>query len=63
MIPLKKLNIITGLNASGKSNLYKALRILSETAEGGEIHSLAKEGGLNTTFWEGREKISRQMIK
>ncbi|AJI73843.1 hypothetical protein FTDG_00696 [Francisella tularensis subsp. novicida GA99-3548] len=63
VIPLKKLNIITGVNASGKSNLYKALRLLAETAEGGVIHSLAKEGGLNTTFWAGPEKISRQMIK
>ncbi|MCF5907004.1 AAA family ATPase [Francisella tularensis] len=60
---MKKLNIITGVNASGKSNLYKALRLLAETAEGGVIHSLAKEGGLNTTFWAGPEKISRQMIK
>ncbi|ABK90003.1 AAA family ATPase [Francisella tularensis subsp. novicida] len=63
VIPLKKLNIITGVNASGKSNLYKALRLLAETADGGVIHSLAKEGGLNTTFWAGPEKISRQMIK
>ncbi|MBD5784417.1 AAA family ATPase, partial [Francisella tularensis subsp. holarctica] len=62
-MPLKKLNIITGVNASGKSNLYKSLRLVSETAEGGVIHSLAKEGGLNTTFWAGPEKISRQMIK
>ncbi|WP_044247311.1 AAA family ATPase [Francisella hispaniensis] len=63
VVPLKKLNIITGANASGKSNLYKALRLLAETAEGGVIHSLAKEGGLNTTFWAGPEKISRQMVK
>ncbi|MBK2356622.1 AAA family ATPase [Francisella hispaniensis] len=63
VVPLKKLNIITGANASGKSNLYKALRLLAETAKGGVIHSLAKEGGLNTTFWAGPEKISSQMLK
>lgn len=63
VIPLTKLNIVTGVNASGKSNLYKALRLLAETAQGGVIHSLAREGGLNTTFWAGPEKLSKQMLK
>lgn len=63
VIPLKNLNVITGANASGKSNLYKALRLLSETAQGGVINSLAKEGGLSSTFWAGPEKISERMRK
>lgn len=60
-IPFSELNVITGENASGKSNLYKALRLLSETAQGGVINSLAGEGGLESTFWAGPETISRQM--
>jgi len=63
IIPFGKLNIITGENASGKSNLYKALRLLSETAQGGVINSLAREGGLNSTFWAGPENISGRMRK
>lgn len=63
VIPLRNLNVITGANASGKSNLYKALRLLSETAQGGVINSLAKEGGLNSSFWAGPEKISKRMRK
>lgn len=63
VIPFGSLNLITGENASGKSNLYKALRLLSETAQGGVINSLAKEGGLNSTFWAGPEKISDAMRK
>jgi predicted ATPase len=63
VIPLGNLNIITGANASGKSNLYRALRLLSETAQGGVINSLAKEGGLESTFWAGPEKISARMRK
>ncbi len=63
VIPFGNLNVITGENASGKSNLYKALRLLSETAEGGVINSLAREGGLNSTFWAGPEKISKAMRK
>ncbi len=63
IIPFGHLNVITGENASGKSNLYKALRLLSETAQGGVINSLAREGGLNSTFWAGPEKISKAMLK
>ncbi|MCP4432306.1 MAG: AAA family ATPase [Gammaproteobacteria bacterium] len=63
VIPFGNLNIITGENASGKSNLYKALRLLSETAQGGVINSLAREGGLNSTFWAGPEKITEGMRK
>src|SRR5215203_216485 len=33
--PLGQLNLITGPNASGKSNLYRALCLLAETAHGG----------------------------
>ncbi len=61
VIPLNNLNVITGSNASGKSNLYRALRLLTETAQGGVISALAKEGGLNSTFWAGPEKISKNM--
>ena len=63
VIPFGSLNVITGENASGKSNLYKALRLLSETAQGGVINSLAREGGLNSTFWAGPEGISKRMRK
>ncbi|MET1257161.1 AAA family ATPase [Aliikangiella maris] len=61
IIPLQQLNVITGENGTGKSNLYKALRLLAETAQGGVINSLANEGGLNSTFWAGPENISRRM--
>ena len=61
VIPFGRLNVITGDNASGKSNLYKALRLLSETAQGGVVNSLAREGGLDSTFWAGPEKITKQM--
>lgn len=62
-IPFGSLTVITGENASGKSNLYKALRLLSDTAQGGVINSLAGEGGLDSTFWAGPENISDRMRK
>src|SRR4029077_5817313 len=61
VVPLGRLNVIQGANGSGKSNLYKALRLLADTAAGGVGSSLAREGGLKSTFWAGPEKISRAM--
>jgi predicted ATPase len=61
VLPLGQLNLITGANGSGKSNLYRALRLLAETAQGGVVNALAREGGLESSFWAGPEQISRRM--
>ncbi|WP_263141273.1 AAA family ATPase [Pseudomonas sp. RIT-PI-AD] len=61
VLPLERLNLITGPNGSGKSNLYRALRLLAETAQGGVVNALAREGGLESTFWAGPERLSRRM--
>ncbi|PSU47346.1 ATP-binding protein [Photobacterium frigidiphilum] len=60
-LPLGPLNVITGANGSGKSNLYKALKLLADTANGGVINTLASEGGLDSTFWAGPENITAAM--
>jgi predicted ATPase len=44
LVPLKGLNLITGANGSGKSNLYQALRLLADTAQSRVVLSLAREG-------------------
>lgn len=59
VLPLGQLNLVTGANGSGKSNLYKALRLLAETAQGGVIEALAREGGLDSTWWAGPEMSAR----
>lgn len=59
VMPLDQLTVITGANGSGKSNLYRALRLLSETAMGGAVSSLAREGGIESAIWAGPESFSR----
>src|SRR3954464_1446617 len=63
VMPLSALNVITGANGSGKSNVYRALRLLAETAQGRVIPSLAREGGLQSTLWAGPEGFSRSVLK
>jgi predicted ATPase len=60
-VALGQLNVVTGPNGSGKSSLYRALRLLADTSRGNLISSLAREGGLQSTFWAGPEKISADM--
>lgn len=60
-LPLGRLNVVTGANGTGKSNLYRALRLLADTARGGIIGTLAREGGFESTLWAGPEVISRRM--
>lgn len=60
-LQLGPLNIVTGANGSGKSSLYRSLRLLSDVAQGRAIASLAAEGGLASTLWAGPEKISSRM--
>ncbi|HEX5127381.1 MAG TPA: AAA family ATPase [Rhodocyclaceae bacterium] len=61
VLPLQRLNLIVGANGSGKSSIYRSLRLLAEAAQGGLIASLAREGGLQSTLWAGPENISRSM--
>jgi predicted ATPase len=60
---LQQLNVITGANGSGKSSVYRALRLLADTSQGSLIPALAREGGLQSTLWAGPEQTSRAMLQ
>ncbi len=60
-IALGRINIVTGANGSGKTSLYRALKLLADVAQGRAIAALAAEGGLTSTLWAGPEKFSQVM--
>jgi predicted ATPase len=57
VLPLGELNLVTGANGSGKSSLYRALRLLGDAAQNVVVASLAMEGGLPSTLWAGPSEI------
>lgn len=59
VLPLEPLNVVTGANGTGKSSLYRSLRLLADVSQGRAIGSLATEGGLQSTLWAGPATISR----
>ena len=60
-LELGGLTVVTGANGSGKSSLYRALKLLADVAQGRVIQSLAIEGGLSSVLWAGPEAFSRAM--
>jgi predicted ATPase len=60
-LPLGQLSVITGANGSGKSSVYRSLRLLADAALNYVVASLAREGGLPSTFWAGPKTIARSV--
>lgn len=61
VVPLRQLNVVVGANGTGKSSLYRAIRLLSEAARNGAVSALAREGGLPSTLWAGPEVFGRSV--
>ncbi|BBZ27691.1 ATP-binding protein [Mycolicibacterium madagascariense] len=58
VVPLTGLTVVTGANGTGKSSVYRALRLIADCGRGEVIGSLAREGGLRSVLWAGPENTS-----
>lgn len=63
IVPLDRLNVVTGANGTGKSSLYRALRLLADSARGGAVAALAREGGLPSALWAGPAKAEATSLR
>lgn len=52
-LALGRLTVITGGNGTGKSNVYRGLKLLVDAANGELARALAREGGLMSAMWGG----------
>ncbi len=59
VVDLAPLTVVTGRNGTGKSSLYRALRLLAAAGRAGAVGELAADGGLDAVRWAGPERIAR----
>lgn len=57
VVGLGQLTVVTGDNGSGKSSLYRSLRLLADCASGRVVGSLARDGGLQSVLWAGPQTL------
>jgi predicted ATPase len=58
VLPLARLTVVTGANGTGKSSLYRSLRLLADVALGRVVGSIAREGGMPSVLWAGGQRMS-----
>ena len=53
VLGLDRLTVVTGANGSGKTSVYRVLRLLADIVRDGAISSLAREGGMRSAIHAG----------
>src|SRR5436853_7426285 len=62
-LALQAINVLTGPNGCGKSNLYNSLVLIARAAQGQFARAIAEEGGTPSVFWAGGERVRYQRKK
>ena len=53
--------VLLGANGSGKSNVYRALRLLHAAAAGRLAETMVEEGGIPSVLWAGESKRTHEI--
>lgn len=53
VVALDRLTVVTGPNGSGKTSVYRSLRLLADLVREGALTSLAQEGGMRSALYAG----------
>lgn len=53
------VTLLSGANGVGKTNIYRALRLVSSMARGGFAEAVAGEGGMRSLLWTGNMDHAR----
>lgn len=59
VMPLGRLTLVTGANGTGKSSVYRSMRLLADASRNEMVAALAREGGLPSTLFAGAGKAIR----
>lgn len=57
------VNVISGANGAGKSNLFNAFRIIKSAVEGRLSQAIAEQGGMQSLMWAGPRRSGPVRLK
>ena len=63
VLGLGPLNVVTGANGTGKTSVYRALRLLADLVRAGAISTLAQEGGMRSALHAGGRSAERVAMR